>query len=154
MATGTLTKPRAPGLGRPRNGYRPGWSKGFMASRMGRPPMLGSPSPLEQRLAVSVLSALSVASIHASLNPSLFTLLSFASKPEARERAMKGLWIGLIASTIASGAIWIVFDDWLPAVISEATTVALFGAGVWAVNQPSADSIPAIEKQETVEKGV
>lgn len=119
------------------------------ASQMKRwnPPKLGNPGQLEERLAVSVLAALSIAGIHSSINPSIFTFLSFATKPEARSRAMTGLWIGLGASTLASGAIWIIFKDSLPAIISEATAIALFGAGVWAINQKPTDAIPAIEQQ-------
>jgi hypothetical protein len=36
----------------------------------------------------------------------------------------------------------------MPAIISEATAFALFGAGMWAINRPPADSIPAIEEQK------
>jgi hypothetical protein len=101
-----------------------------------------------QRMAVSVLSALSIAGVHSALNPSLFTLMSFATQPEAKERAMKGLWIGFGASSVASGMIWIVFEDWLPALISEATALGLFVAGVWALDQPPPVTIPRIEEQE------
>jgi len=108
---------------------------------------LGNPGEPEEELALAVLSALSVAGIHSAINPSLFTLLSFATKPEAQGRAMKGLWIGLGASTLASAAIFVVFHKWMPAIISEATAIALFGAGVWAIHQKPTDAIPAIEKQ-------
>lgn len=113
---------------------------------------LGNPGETEEELALAVLSALSVAGIHSAVNPSLFTLLSFATKPEAQARAMKGLWIGLGASTLASVAVYVVFKKWLPAIISEITAVALFGAGVWAVHQKPTDAIPAIEKQGEVIK--
>lgn len=102
-----------------------------------------------QRMAVSVLSALSIAGVHSALNPSLFTLMSFATRPEAKDRAMKGLWIGFAASSVASGMIWIVFSDWLPALISEATAVGLFAAGVWALRQPPPVTMPRIEDQES-----
>jgi hypothetical protein len=111
---------------------------------------LGNPGETEEELALAVLSALSVAGIHSAINPSLFTLLSFATKPEARGRAMKGLWIGLLASTLASGAIYVVFKKWMPAIISQATAIALFGAGVWAINQKPTDAIPAIQDQDVV----
>lgn len=111
---------------------------------------LGAKGGTEEVLALSVLSALSIAGIHSAINPSLFTLMSFASKPEAKARAMKGLWIGLGASTIASVAIYGVFKMMLPAIISEATAIALFASGVWAVHQPPADSIPLIERQDEI----
>lgn len=101
-----------------------------------------------QRMAISVLSALSIAGVHSALNPSLFTLMSFAARPEAKARAMKGLWIGFAASSAASVAIWVIFEDWIPALVSEATAAALFAAGIWALKQPTPVSIPAIEQQE------
>lgn len=109
--------------------------------------LLGSPGETEEELALAVLSALSVAGIHSAINPSLFTLMSFATKPEAQERAVTGLWIGLGASTLASAAIYVVFKKWMPAIISEATAIALFGAGLWAIHRKPADSIPEIQEQ-------
>jgi len=111
---------------------------------------LGNPGETEEELALAVLSALSVAGIHSAINPSLFTLMSFATKPEAQSRALKGLWIGLGASTLASAAIYVVFKKWMPAIISEATAIALFAGGVWAIKQKPADTIPAIQDQETI----
>jgi hypothetical protein len=108
---------------------------------------MGSPGT-EEELALAVLSALSIAGVHSAINPSVFTLLSFGSKPEAKTRAMTGLWIGLGASTVASAAIYFVFKKPLPAVIAEVTAVALFGVGVWAVQQEPAQTIPQIEQQE------
>lgn len=113
-------------------------------------PMLGNPGHTEERLAISVLSALSIAGIHSAINPSVFTLLSFASKPEAQGRAMKGLWIGLGASTLASAAIYFIFKDWMPAILSEVTAIGLFGTGVWAVHQPPAADVPQIQNQTQV----
>jgi hypothetical protein len=121
--------------------WRPSAGKRFKALS------LGNPGETEEALALAVLSALSIAGIHSAINPSLFTLLSFATKPEAQARAMNGLWIGLGASTLASAAIWVVFKKWMPAIMSEATAIALFGAGVWAVHQKPTDAIPAIEEQ-------
>jgi len=114
---------------------------------------LGNPGETEEELALAVLSALSVAGIHSAINPSLFTLMSFATKPEARARAEKGLWIGLGASTLASAAIYVVFKKWMPAIISEATAVALFLGGMWAVGQKPTDAIPEIQNQEVVNAG-
>lgn len=110
---------------------------------------LGAKDSNAELLGISILSALSIAGIHSAINPSVFTFLTFASKPEARGRALKGLWIGLGASTVASGAIYMVFKEWLPAIISEVTAIALFGIGVWAINQPPTVTIPSIENQGT-----
>lgn len=109
-------------------------------------PFLGNPGAKED-VGLAVLSALSVAGIHSAINPSIFTLLSFGSQPEGRDRAMKGLWIGLAASSLGSVAIYTVFGKLLPAIIAEATAVGLFGVGVWAINQEAPQSIPAIERQ-------
>lgn len=136
-----MTALAAPVLARPRRGGSLG---AVSRPRMG----LSGSITTGQRMAISVLSALSIAGVHSALNPSLFTLMSFATRPEAKERAMKGLWIGFGASTIASGMIWVVFSDWLPAVISEITAFGLFAAGVWALNQPPPVTIPRIEEQE------
>lgn len=137
---------------------RPAWSPA-KTSRLGKsaarnhfnswkPAGLGNPGGTEEELALAVLSALSVAGLHSAINPSVFTLLSFGTKPEAKQRAMTGLWIGLGASTLASVAIYFVFKKPLPALIAEATAVLLFGVGVWAVRQEPADTIPSIEQQE------
>lgn len=147
MATLTHATRKALGQPRPRNTYRPAWANQKHLSSRGH--SMGNPGENAELLGLSILSALSIAGVHSAINPSLFTLMSFATKPEARERAMKGLWIGLGASTIASGAIWLVFGEWLPAIISEITAVGLFGAGVWAVNQKPSDAIPQIQEQGT-----
>lgn len=115
-------------------------------------PSMGNPGKIEEDLALSVLSALSIAGIHSAINPSLFTLLSFGSQPEGRSRALKGLWIGLGASTLASGAIYVVWKQVLPAIIAELTAVGLFAAGVWAINQETPSTIPAIEKQNVTQQ--
>lgn len=112
------------------------------------PRRFGLGETASQRMAIAVLSALSIAGVHSALNPSLFTLMSFAARPEAKARAMKGLWIGFGASTAASVAIWVIFEDWIPALVSEATAAALFFAGIWALKQPTPIAIPAIEEQE------
>lgn len=135
---------------KPATGFRSGGPLRRISSMGMRRPMLGNPGNTEERLAISVLSALSIAGIHSAINPSVFTLLSFASKPEAQGRAMKGLWIGLGASTVASVAIYFIFKDWMPAILSEVTALGLFGTGVWAVNQPPASDVPAIQNQAQV----
>jgi len=101
----------------------------------------------KKTLGLSLLSATTVFSCFSSVNPSLFTLSTFSSKPEARERAMPGLWIGLGASIIGSVAIGFAFDEWAPAVVGGLTGVALFGASLWAINRAPIDSIPSIENQ-------
>jgi hypothetical protein len=113
------------------------------------PPLGLAGSKADSMLGLSILSALSIAGIHSAVNPSYFTLRSFASKPEAKGMAKEGLWIGLGLSTLASLAIWWVFDETVPAVISEATAVALFGIGLYAVNSTPLDSLPAIQNQNT-----
>lgn len=110
---------------------------------------LGNGCTSDDTMGLSILAALSVAGIHASICPSIFTFLSFATKPEAKQRAMTSLWIGLGASTIGSLGIWMVFEKFIPAAVAEATALLLFGAGVWAINQKPADTIPPIEQQQT-----
>lgn len=105
-------------------------------------------------LGLSVLSALSVAGIHTAVSPSYVTLRSIASTPEDRAAAIEGLWIGLGAGTITSGAIWLVFGEWLPALASEIVALALFGIDYYAVTSQPLDSIPpgAAPGGETVQK--
>lgn len=112
-------------------------------------PMLGNPGETEQRLGIAVLSALSIASVHSSICPSYFTMSTFASQPEARKRAMDGLWISLGLSTLAAGAIYMVWKDLAAALVGEATAFALFGIGVYAINQKPPTGIPPIEQQNT-----
>lgn len=102
-----------------------------------------------QEMGLAILSALSISGLHAAICPSWFTMASFASQPEAKERAMKGLWISLGASTLASAGLYFVFDKWLPAIVGGLTSVALFGIGVWALNAPPPTTIPPIEQQNT-----
>lgn len=111
-------------------------------------PRLGA-NQSDSQLGLSILSALSIAGLHSAINPSVFTLLTFGSKPEAKKRAMTGLWIGLAASTVASAAILMVFKETMPAIIGEVTAIALFGTGVWAINQTPTETIPSIENQGT-----
>lgn len=119
-----------------------------------RHPAMGNPGKTEEDLALAVLSALSIAGVHSAINPSVFTLLSFATHQEGRARALKGLWIGLAASTLASGAIYVVFKKAIPAIIAEITAIGLFGSGIWAINQEAPATIPAIEKQSTTESAL
>jgi|SRR5579871_6746516 len=105
----------------------------------------------ESVLGLSILSALSIAGIHSAVNPSYFTLRSFAAQPQAKGAAQEGLWIGLGLSTAASVAIGLVFDEWIPAIISQATAVLLFGVGMYAVNSPPLITIPPIQNQPNVQ---
>ena len=115
-------------------------------SPVGRPSM-GAKNGGSEELGIAVLSALSVAGIWSAINPSYFTFRAFASKPEARARAREGIWIGLAAGTLLSGAIWFAFKDSLAAILSEVTTLGLFGLSMYAVASPPTDEIPAIQDQ-------
>jgi hypothetical protein len=117
-------------------GYKPGMGKG--AETMGNSVM-----------GISILSALSIAGIHSAVNPSYFTLRSFASKPEARKVASEGLWIGLGLGLLGSFALYGVFKRAVPALVSAATAVGLFGVGLYAVNAPELTSMPSIQNQST-----
>jgi len=128
--------------------YRPAYAARPWA-RPGPRSLLGNPGSKEgEQLGLSVLAALSIAGLHSAVCPSYFTLKTFGSQPEARARAMEGLWISLGLSTIASGAIWLVFDSLTPAIVSEVTAFALFGIGVWAIRSSPPETIPPIEKQQ------
>jgi hypothetical protein len=78
-------------------------------------------------------------------------MATFASQPEAQKRAMDGLWISLVASSIASLAIYGVWKDWTATVVGELTAIGMFGIGVYAINQKPPVGIPPIEKQNTQE---
>ena len=105
----------------------------------------------ESVLGLSILSALSIAGIHSAVNPSYFTLRSFAAQPQAKGAAQEGLWIGLGLSSAASVAIGLVFDEWTAAIVSEATAILLFGVGMYAVNSPPLITIPPINNQPAVQ---
>lgn len=112
---------------------------------------MGMSSGDTQMLGVAVLSALSIAGLHSAVCPSYFTMKTFASQPEARQRAMEGLWISLGLSTLASGALYFIFKSWTPALVAEATALALFGISVAAIHSEPPKTIPPIEKQQTTE---
>lgn len=101
-------------------------------------------------LGVAVLSAISIAGIHSAICPSYFTMKTFASQPEAKERSMEGLWISLGVSTITSLSLYLVFKDWMPVIFAEATALLLFGIGVAATQSEPPKTIPPIEKQTVV----
>jgi hypothetical protein len=106
-------------------------------------------------MGISILSALSIAGIHSAVNPSYFTLRSFASKPEAKKVATEGLWIGLGLGLLGSFALYGVFHRAVPALVSAATAVGLFGVGLYAVSAPELKSMPPIDKQgETAAPGM
>lgn len=127
--------------------FVPHGSMGNRSISSWRPSMGKKLEDNQSLLGISILSALSIAGLTSAINPSVFTLLTFASKPEARSRAMTGLWIGLGASTLASAALLMVFKEPLPALVSEVTAAALFGVGVWAIHQDPTTTIESIEKQ-------
>lgn len=110
---------------------------------------LGGMSPQRtQMLGVAVLSAISIAGIHSAVCPSYFTMKTFASQPEAKDRAMEGLWISLGLSTVTAGSLYFVFKDWMPVLFAQATAILLFGIGVWAINSPPPVTIPPMELQK------
>lgn len=107
-----------------------------------------------QMMGLAIMSALSIAGLHSAICPSYFTMKTFASQPEARGRAMEGLWISLGVSTLASASLYFVFENWLPAIVAQATALALFGISVAAINSNPPIGIPAIEKQNVSETSV
>jgi hypothetical protein len=106
--------------------------------------VLGQPTAAEtQMLGVAVLSAISIAGIHSAICPSYFTMKTFASQPEAKERSMEGLWISLGVSTLTSISLYFVFKNWMPVIFAEATALLLFGIGVAATNARTSEDDPA-----------
>lgn len=130
------------------------WSpgpRGMGAWNPTKPMRMGQPNAAEaQMLGVAVLSAISIAGIHSSICPSYFTLKTFASQPEAKARAMEGMWISLGVSAITSLSLYFVFKSWMPVIFAGATSALLFGIGVAAVNSEPPKTIPSIEKQTVV----
>lgn len=108
---------------------------------------MGEDSNGNKALGLALLSATTVFSAFAAFNPSTFTLLSFASQPAARDRALPGIWLGLGASLLGSAAIGLAFSEWAPAIAGGVTGLALFGVSMWAINHEPAVGIPAIENQ-------
>jgi hypothetical protein len=131
--------------------WQPGAAK-MAGPRLGQ--SFGMTAEQRQMMGIAILSALSIAGLHSAVCPSYFTMKTFASQPEAKSRAMEGLWISLGISSVASLGLYFVFDRWLPAIVAEATAVALFGIGVWAVNSQPPDTIPPMEKQAAANPGL
>lgn len=130
----------------------PRWSPGKWTPRMANKgsydaALTPEDSNGSKELGLALLSATTVFSAFAAFNPSTFTLLSFASKPEARARAMPGIWLGLGASLLGSAAIGLAFDSWAPAIAGGLTGLALFGVSMWAINHEPLTTVPAIEQQ-------
>lgn len=137
---------------KPAASFRPGGPL-RRGSKMGMlRPMLGNSGEDESRLGIAVLTALSIAGLHSAVCPSYFTMVTFGSQPEARKRAMDGLWISLGLSTVASVAIYGVWKDLAAALVGEATAIALFGIGVYAINKEPPKTIPSIEKQDVTQQ--
>lgn len=133
---------------------RPRWTPALSNGRSWRHPAMGNPGKAEEDLGLAVLTALSIAGLHSAVCPSYFTLVTFASQPEARSRALEGLWISLGLSSIASVAIYGVWRNLAAAITAEVTTLALFGIGLYAINKPPPKGIPPIEKQQTSEMAI
>lgn len=137
-------------------GKRSGWSprtgcpgpgnKLFPWRPAGARPGMGDPMN-DSVLGLSILSALSIAGIHSAVNPSYFTLRSFAAQPQARGAAQEGLWIGLGLGLAGSVGVGLVFDEWTPAIISGVVALSLFGVGMYAINRPPLPTVPPIEQQ-------
>lgn len=119
--------------------WRPGAMNGSVLG-LGR-------SRTSQEIGLAVLSALSVASVWSSVCPSYFTFATFASQPEARNRAVTTCWIGFGLSTAAAAAIYFVFDEIVPAIVAEVTAVALLGISMYAIHGEPPKGVPAMEKQ-------
>lgn len=100
-----------------------------------------------ETLGVAILSALSITSVWSAVCPSYFTLTTFASRPEARGRAMNGCWIGLGLSTATAAAIWMVFHEPAAAIVAEATALALFGISLLAINSEAPADVQAMNQQ-------
>lgn len=113
-----------------------------------RPARMGAQGGTKESVGLAILSALSITSVWSSVCPSFFTLATFGSQPEARRLASKGCWIGFGLSSATAAAIYFVFDEMLPAIVAEATAVALLGISLYAINSEAPKTIPPIERQQ------
>jgi hypothetical protein len=113
-----------------------------------RPAGLGKPGGTKEAVGLAILSALSITSVWSAVCPSYFTLATFGSQPEARARAKKGCWIGFGLSTATAAAIYLVFDELLPALVAEATAAALLGISLYAIDSEPPKMVPPIERQQ------
>lgn len=98
----------------------------------------------KERIGLAVLSALSISGIHSAVNPSFFTLRAFAKKPVERSNAITGLWIGLGLGLAGSVAIYLVFDEILPALVAGGTALGLFAIGIAAVQSNGGPEEPTM----------
>lgn len=126
-------------------GYAPAGMKRMGCRSKGS--WMGSPGDSEEKFGIAVLTALSIAGLHSAVCPSYFTMVTFGSQPEAKSRAMDGLWISLGLSTAASIAIYGVWKNLAAALVGQATALALFGIGVYAIGKEPPKTIPSIENQ-------
>lgn len=88
---------------------------------------------LAGEVGLSILGIGMITGMHAAISPSVFTFTCFAKKPEEKAIAEKTLLISLGATSLTSIGLLLVFGRWLPAIISEATAIGLFGLGTYAV---------------------
>jgi len=95
-------------------------------------PLPGVPKPWEQRSkwGVTLLSAVSVAGLHAAVSPSLASLRVMSKKPDEKSAAQTGLWWGLGLSLAAATGLWFLFDEKLPAYAAGVMGASLFGLGM------------------------
>jgi len=102
-------------------------------------------------MGLAILSALSVAGIHAAIAPSYFTFASFARKPEEKELGKTTLFISLGAGALASVGLYFVFKKWLPAIVSGVTAITLFGIGMAALHSKGVEK-PTMDVSKEEEK--
>lgn len=130
------------------SGWRPGSSY-----RQALRPSLGACGGTKESVGLAILSALSITSVWSAVCPSYFTMATFASRPEARERAKKGCVIGLGLSTATAAAIYFVFDDLMSALVAEGMALALFGISLHAIHsEPPTDTLPMAEQPEVSQR--
>lgn len=122
-------------------GNRRGWTPhNGLGGMRGPRPQMGAASNTGQDVGLAILSALSITSVWSAVCPSFFTLSTFASRPEARDRARKGCWIGFGLSTLTAAGIYLYFKDLTAGIFAQGTALALLGISMYAINgEPPAD---------------
>lgn len=103
-------------------------------------------------IGLSLMAVMAVAGSHSALAPSIFTFRVFASKTEEeRAAARETLYLSLVASTVTSLGILLVFKRWTPAIVGEVAGLLLFGLGMRAVHSaPFVTSTMAEKRAEQI----